>query len=214
MIEAVLFDMDGVLVDSEELIFLSAKKMFAEHGARVKREDFIPYIGTGEDSYLGNVAKKYLPDFNLKQGKARTYEIYDELAGEKLTILPGVKQFIEKCRKKKLKTAVATSADEPKMKVNIREMHVNNNAFDVMVNGLDVQRKKPHPDIYLETAKRLNVKPAYCLVVEDAITGVEAAIAAGARCLALTTSYPAEKLSKADWICSTLEDAPEESLEW
>lgn len=58
MIRAVLFDMDGVLVDSEELIFLAAREMFREHGISVVKEDFIPFIGTGENSYLGNVAKR------------------------------------------------------------------------------------------------------------------------------------------------------------
>jgi len=214
MIEAVLFDMDGVLVDSEELIFKAAKKMFAGHGIQVTQDDFKPFIGTGEDSYLGNVAKKYKVPFNLDRDKFITYTLYDELAKEALKILPGVREFILKCKKMGLKLAVATSADEMKMLINLRELNLADGTFDATVNGLEVENKKPHPEIYLLAADKLGIEPKNCLVVEDAVTGIEAGKLAGCKTLGLTTSFTEKDLHDADWICENLSNVPDETLTW
>lgn len=210
MIEAVLFDMDGVLVDSEEIICKAAIQMFKEKGLTVKAEDFTPFIGTGEDRYLGGVAEKYNFPFNLLEDKDRTYKIYEEMASGSLQPLNGVKDFIEKCKDRNLKIAVATSADEVKMKINLNGIGLSEDTFDVLVNGLMIENKKPAPDIYLMAAELLNVKPENCLVVEDAVNGIEAGKAAGAKCLGLTTSFSAAELKEADWIARDLADAPEE----
>ncbi|MFO7655588.1 MAG: HAD-IA family hydrolase [Bacteroidales bacterium] len=214
MLKAVLFDMDGVLVDSEEIIFLAAKQMFQEHGIYVERNDFKPFIGTGENNYLGGVAKKYGFAIDIERDKARTYEIYSQIAPEKLTILPGVEAFINKCKAKKLKLALATSTDEVKMAVNLRAAELYYGVFDVTVNGLEVENKKPHPEIYLKAANKLNVEPFECLVVEDAVNGIEAAKAAGAKCLAVTTSFSETELAKADWIVKNLSYVSENVLNW
>lgn len=211
---AVLFDMDGVLVDSERFISAAAIRMFEEHGVRVKEEDFLPFVGTGENRYIGGVAEKYGVRFELERAKARTYEIYAGLVRGKLRALPGAVEFVNRSRARGLACAVATSADRVKLEVNLREIGLPADTFDALVNGLDVERKKPHPDIYLEAARRLGVEPGRCLVVEDAVSGVTAAKAAGARCLALTTSFPAERLTDADWTVGTLAEAPEAAISW
>lgn len=204
MIEAVLFDMDGVLVDSEKFICEAAISMFKELGLAVKEEDFLPFVGAGENAYLGGVADKYSLDFDLTIGKKRTYDIYLEIIKGKLNCLPGVVKFINECRNRNLKIAVATSADYIKMNANLEEIGLPPQTFDAVINGLQVERKKPFPDIYELAASIIGVKPKNCLVVEDAVNGIEAAKAAGAKCLALTTSFPKELLKDADWIISDL----------
>ncbi|MDR2041335.1 MAG: HAD family phosphatase, partial [Tannerella sp.] len=82
--------------------------------------------------------------------------------------------------------------------------------FDATVNGLQVTHKKPSPEIYLTAARKLDVAPSHCLVVEDALNGIQAAKAAGMYCLALTTTFDAEQLRGADLICSDLSEAPED----
>ncbi len=203
-IKAVLFDMDGVLVDSEEFICKSAINMFKELGLTVTEEDFKPFVGAGENAYLGGVANRYLLDFDLTHGKKRTYEIYLEMIKGKLKCLPGVVEFIKECRDRGLKIAVATSADYIKMNANLEEIGLQKETFDAVVNGLQVERKKPFPDIYELAASLIGVKPENCLVVEDAVNGIEAAKAAGAKCLALTTSFSRELLQDADWIITDL----------
>lgn len=211
-IKAIIFDMDGVLVDSEELIFLAAYQMFRENGIIVSREDFIPYIGTGEDSYLGNVAKKYGFNIDLKKHKARTYEIYAELAKEKLIVLPGVHEFIEKCKKYNLKLAIATSADKVKVDINLKTIGLPENIFDVITHGEEVINKKPNPEIYEKTINKLALQPDECIVIEDAINGIKAAKGAGAKCIALTTSFPEDSLKEADWVYKNLLEIPDDII--
>ena len=214
MIECVIFDMDGVLVESEEFMRQAAIRMFAERGLTVQAEDFEPFVGSGENSYLGGVAKKYGFPFDLERDKARAYALYGEKAHGRLAPLPGVHEFFARCRDRNLLLALATSADEVKLHINLRELNLPEGTFAALVNGLDVERRKPHPDIFLLAAEKAHVPIAHCLVVEDAVNGVAAAKAAGARCLALTTSFPAEKLAGADWISSTLADAPDAAINW
>jgi len=214
LIKGILFDMDGVLVDSEEYICRAAIKMFEQKGLKVKPDDFLPFVGKGENAYIGGVAEKYNFPVDIDEVKKITYDIYAKLVEGKLNALPGVFEFIEKAKSKGLKLAVATSADKVKMEVNLKNIGLNSEKFDATVNGLEVENKKPHPDIFLHAANKLGLLPEFCLVVEDAVSGVEAAKAAGSKCLALTTSFKKNELEKADWISNTLEDAPDECLEW
>jgi beta-phosphoglucomutase len=214
MIKGVLFDMDGVLLDSEEFITRAGMLMFKEKGFEVKESDFKPFTGMGENRFLGGVAEKYNIPFELEKDKARAYAIYAQISHGRLKPLPGVREFIEKCRQKKLKLAVATSADEVKMRINLRETGLSEKLFDVLVNGLEVQHKKPHPEIYLLAAHRLGLDPANCLVVEDAISGMKSARAAGCKCLAITSSFSAGDFTEADWIVKDLSEAPEACLNW
>jgi HAD superfamily hydrolase (TIGR01509 family) len=214
MIKAVLFDMDGVLLDSEKYITLAGVELFKEKGYRVKFEDFKEFTGMGEDRFLGGVAEKYDIPFDVNKDKARAYEIYGDLVKGKLQPLPGVLNFLQKCRDKSLKTAVATSADKTKMIINLNEIGLSEKEFDTTINGLEVKNKKPHPEIFENAAKKLEVFASECLVVEDAVSGVKAAKSAGCRCLALTTSFTGEDLDEADWISGDLSDAPDECLNW
>ncbi len=211
---AVLFDMDGVLLDSEAYICRAGMEMFLEKGYEVAPEDFIPFTGMGENRYLGGVAAKRGIPFEVEKDKARTYEIYARMVKGKLTLLPGVRDFIKKCRDRGLKMALASSADRIKIDINLRETGIPSDTFQTVVSGLDIEKKKPAPDVFLKAAANLEVAPSRCLVVEDAVSGVAAGKAAGARVLALTTSFKTEELSQADWIAATLAEADSLVLEW
>ena len=214
MIKGVIFDMDGVLVDSEPYICEAAMRMFAERGFTVSPEDFLPYVGAGEERYVGGVAEKYGLVADLKEIKDRTYEIYGEIVRGRLEPLAGVREFIEKARSRGLRLAVASSADRVKVGINLREIGITEETFDAVVCGLDVGKKKPDPEIFLAAAAKLGLAASECLVVEDAVNGVAAAKAAGMKCLGLTTSFTAEQLAGANWIANDLADAPEEVLDW
>jgi HAD superfamily hydrolase (TIGR01509 family) len=210
----IIFDMDGVLVDSEEFICKAACLMFAELGLRVKPDDFVPFIGTGENRYLGGVAEKYQFSIDIDAIKKRTYDIYLDIIRGELKPLPGVKTFIEQCRRQGRSLAVASSADRRKVDGNLREIGLSTDLFSTVITGEDVVHKKPDPEIFLLAARRLQLNPAHCLVIEDAVSGVAAAKAAGAKCLALTTSFSREKLLKADFFAPNLADVPQEAILW
>jgi len=213
-LRGVIFDMDGVLVASEPFIAEAASKMFAEKGHDVKPEEFHPFVGMGEDRFIGGPAEARGIPLDPVKDKARTYALYLELIRGKLQPLPGVREFVARCREKGLSLAVASSADAIKVEGNLREIGLPASTFDVLVNGSEVERKKPAPDIFLEAARRLGLDPSACLVIEDAIAGVAAARTAGSRCLALSTSFPREKLAGADWVVPDLSEAPREVLDW
>jgi beta-phosphoglucomutase len=210
----VVFDMDGVLVDSEPFIAEAAIRMFAEKGATVRPEEFRPFVGTGEDRFLGGVAEARGLPFDPARDKARTYELYLGLIPGRLHPLAGAREFVADCRRRGLKLAVASSADAIKVAGNLRELGMSDATFDAVVTGSDVARKKPAPDLFLEAIRRLGLDPSSCLVIEDAIAGVAAARAAGARCLGLTTTFTPEQLSAADWIAPDLANVPPGVLDW
>jgi beta-phosphoglucomutase len=206
--------MDGVLVDSEPFICKAAMMMFAELGAKVLPEDFLPFVGMGENRYIGGVAENHGVKVDIEKVKARTYEIYEIIVRGKLSPLPGVHEFIAECRKKGLKLALATSADRVKMEVNLREIGLSPGSFHSIITGLDVENKKPFPDIYIKAAGSIGLKPRECLVVEDAVSGIKAGKSAGCRCLAVTSSFDPSALYEADWICESLLKVPGEVLNW
>ncbi|MCX7024798.1 MAG: HAD-IA family hydrolase [Spirochaetes bacterium] len=193
-----LFDVDGVLVDSERFIALAAVRMFAElHGVAVDPAEFAPFIGTGEGRYLGGVAAAHGIDLDVEKAKARTYALYFEVIRGRLRTVPGAVELVRALRAAGARIAIATSADRGKLDANLREAGLCDGDFDAVLTGLDVERKKPFPDIYLEAARRIGVPPEDCLVIEDAPEGILAGIAAGARCAGVSTSFPAERLFEA-----------------
>jgi beta-phosphoglucomutase len=214
MIRGVLFDMDGVLADSEQYISKAAIMMFRELGLTVKPEDFKPFVGTGENRYIGGVAEKYGLKIDIEKVKSRTYQIYTEIIKGNIKPLPGSIDFVRSCLSRGFKIAVATSTDKIKMEANLWEIGIPSTIFNATVNGLEVEKRKPSPDIYILASRKIGLKPEECLVVEDAVSGIKAAKSAGCRCLALTTSFNRSLLLEADWICNNLADVPEESLNW
>lgn len=196
--KAYLYDMDGVLCDSEAFIAEAACQWFkAKHGVQVKPSDFEPFVGTGEDCYIGGVAKKYGVPLNLPVDKQEVYDIYAQIVPGRMTPIAGVVPFIQAARKHGAHQAVATSADPFKMKVNLAALGLQEADFDACVTGADVERKKPAPDIFWAAAKACGVQPSDCTVFEDAVNGVTAAKAAGMRCVAIASFFDPDTLRNA-----------------
>ena len=197
---AVIFDMDGVLTDSEPLICAAAMEMFKELGVTVQPEDFHPFVGTGENRYLGGVAEKYGLVLDIVKAKARTYEIYLAMVPLQLQALPGAIELVRKCRAAGYRCAIASSADRIKIEANLNKIGLPSNTWQAIVTAEDVERRKPDPAIFLMAASRLGVSPSQCTVVEDAVNGIAAAKAAGMRCVGVATTFPAKLLDQADLV--------------
>jgi len=185
--------MDGVLTDSEPIINAAAIEGLKEFGVPAKPDDFLPFVGMGEDRYIGGVAELYGKTYTLAM-KRRVYEIYLKMLPDLIKPFPGVLDMISLLSSRGIKMAVASSADRIKIEANISGIGVKLETFQVIVVGEDIAMKKPAPDIYLAAAKRMNVLPENCCVIEDAINGITAAKTAGMRCVAVEHSFPASKL--------------------
>jgi HAD superfamily hydrolase (TIGR01509 family) len=211
-IRAAIFDMDGVLTDSEPLIKAAAIEMFRQMGLNVRPADFEPFIGTGEDRYIGGVAELYGFPLELAAAKRRTYEIYLDLVPKSLKAFMGGAQLVQACRNAGLRMAVASSADRVKVHANLAHIELPIEKWDAIVTGESVARKKPAPDIFLKAALDLGVPDGACVVIEDAVNGIQAALAAGMRCVAVAQSFPAERLAAAHVIRPTIADVTLEDL--
>jgi HAD superfamily hydrolase (TIGR01509 family) len=201
---AVIFDMDGVLTDSEPLINQAAIAMFEEQGLGVRPEDFRPFVGAGEDRYIGGVAERYHWALDLPAAKRRTYEIYLELVPSRLRAFPGAQALVGACRAAGLRLAVASSADRVKVVANLNQIGLPPETWDCILTAEAVKAKKPAPDIFLGAAARLGLAPNQCVVVEDAVNGVQAAKAAGMRCLAVAQTFSPAQLGAADLVRLTI----------
>ncbi|KAM5561005.1 protein SUPPRESSOR OF QUENCHING 1, chloroplastic [Rosa sericea] len=199
-VSAVLFDMDGVLCNSEEPSRRAAVEVFAEMGVETTVEDFVPFGGTGEANFLGGVAAvKGVKGFDTEAAKKRFFEIYlDKYAKPDSGIgYPGALELVTQCKSKGLKVAVASSADLIKVKANLAAANLPLSLFDAIVSADAFENLKPSPDIFLAASKILDVIPSECIVIEDALAGVQAANAAKMRCIAVKTTLSEEALMSA-----------------
>lgn len=212
--KGIIFDMDGVLLDSEPYIIRAVTQMFDEFGLKIIPEDFHPFTGTGEKNCILRMAENYKFSINLEKAIARTYDIYLELIKGKLAPLSGAKEFIAYSTQLGKKISIATSADMRKVAGNLAEIKIPLQTFDAIVTVNNVTHTKPAPDIFLLAAEKMGLKAAECLVVEDALSGIQAAKTAGARSLAITSSFTHEVLTGADFYAPDLAHVPKEAINW
>ena len=203
---AVLFDCDGVLVDSEALLAKQAAKMLNEKGIPAKPEDFVNFIGTGEDRYLEGVIELYDGTYDPAL-KRDLYTHYLAAAPTELQEVKGAKALVETLLKRSIRVAVASAADKIKVDANLSAFGIEEDGFDAVISGSDVEKKKPHPDIYLKAARAVGVKPEHCIVVEDAEAGIQSAKAAGMFAIGITTAVSKERLfaAGADQVVDTID---------
>jgi beta-phosphoglucomutase len=195
MFDAVLFDMDGVLCDSEPFVAASAIEMLRRtYGVIVAREDFLPFVGAGEDRYIAGGAARHGVTVEIARDKALMYAIYLELISGALEPIAGAREFIAGLRGAGLRLALATSSDRPKLDGNLAAIGIPEDTFDALVSGEHVVNKKPDPEIFLRAVDALGLPAERCLVVEDARNGVIAGRAAGCAVLGIASSQPASAL--------------------
>lgn len=190
----VIFDMDGVLINSEPVTMSAASAALAEIGIAASRCDFEAYIGAGEEKFITEPCKKHGKEQLAPDAVRRLYEIYDELVEDRLTVFPGVHEALASLKRQNLSLAIASSSSRHKLTSSLRAAKIPEGLFEIIVSGSDMSEKKPSPEIYITTMKKLGAHPEECLIVEDALTGVRAAKSAGASCLAVTTSFSCEEL--------------------
>ncbi|MEA4823710.1 MAG: HAD-IA family hydrolase [Clostridiaceae bacterium] len=210
-INAVLFDMDGVLVDSEAIMLLGAQEALSEWGIKAIPSDFVPFIGAGEDRFVGGVAELHGVPY-VKDMKKRAYERYAYHAAHTDIVIPGAADMLRELIAGGVKIALCSSADWVKVEINIRALGLTPDDFGAVLTGESVERKKPFPDIYLAGAKALDVDPSACVVVEDAVNGILAGHAAGAKVIGVTTSFTREQLidrANPEWIIGSIADVAE-----
>lgn len=207
MPKAMIFDVDGVVADTEALNARASVMMFAElYGVQVQASDFVRFVGTGDERYVEGVAEQYGVTIDTAAAVQRRKDnFFRLLAKEPLPAMPGVLELVQAARDDaEWRVAIATSGNKDKQFPVITGTGLCLDWFDAVITGDDVSRKKPDPQIYLVTAERLGVEPGKCVVFEDAPAGVMAAKTAGMRCVAVTSSVSRDQLTRADVIVDSL----------
>lgn len=194
--KAVLFDMDGVLIDSGYAMREASLNMLKEcYGISGKHKDFYPFTGMGEKAYIGGVSAKYGVPYEDAM-KEKAYAAYGKEFRHLIKTYDGICDLIYYLKEKGYKVAVASSADRVKVVINIETIGLKPDDFDAVLTGSDTEKKKPDPEIYLLAAKAVGIEPSGCIVVEDAISGIKAAENAGMACIGVATTFDEETLKK------------------
>lgn len=211
----IIFDMDGVLVDSEDAMKTTSIESLRRFGINPQKDDFVEFTGMGEDAFIGGVAGKHGLEYNTEM-KDYAYMLYVEKARELVYVYPGVKNVISSVKQKGCKIAVASAADLIKVKTNLACIGIDEGFFNAFVTGSDVKNKKPDPEIFLKAAEDLGVKPENCMVLEDAKSGIAAAKSAGMSCIGITTAFSHDELTitKADFVVGDIKEALVKINEW
>lgn len=204
----IIFDMDGVLVDSEDAMKTTSIKSLERFGIKPKKEDFVEFTGMGEDAFIGGVAGKHGLEYKTEM-KEYAYMLYVENARELVYVYPGVKNVITAVKQKGCKIAVASAADLIKVRTNLACIGIEEDFFNTFVTGSDVTHKKPHPEIFQKAAANMGIEPADCIVLEDAKSGIAAAKSAGMTCIGITTAFSHGELvaTEADFVVADIAEA-------
>ncbi len=214
-----IFDVDGVIADTEAVNARVSIKVFADlFGMEgVVREDFEAGLGRGAEEYVKAGARVHGLELTYEQVEQAT-QLRQEyflniLAEEPLPPFPGVMEIMDEAMQREdFRVAIATSGTLEKSRAVLNAVGVPYRKM-VYVNGNDVKHKKPNPELFLIAAERIGIEPAQCVVIEDAPNGIQAAKAAGAKCIAVTNSTTAAKLTKADLVCDSLEKIDLETIQ-
>ncbi|MCX7963905.1 MAG: HAD family phosphatase [Candidatus Sumerlaea chitinivorans] len=211
----VIFDNDGVLVDSEHISLKAYRQAIREQGVELREEDDARYCGLTDADIIRDMREVYGADLDLERFSSRKRELYFELAAAAgaMRVFDGVRELLELLRANKIPYALASSGSREKILFNLRLANLLE-YFDVpaefqgravqardaacrtgiIVSGEDFHRGKPDPEIFLCAAERLGLSPAQCVIIEDSINGLKAARAAGAIAVGVANTFPAEML--------------------
>ncbi len=217
MLNAIIFDFDGVIIDAEPLHLKAFQLTLREEGINLTAKDYYDkYLALDDKTCLAMVLKDNSINFDRVLIDAlilRKSRYYDKFIRENLVIFPGVVDFI---RKTYGKYALAIGSGALRNEIEfILEYAGIRRQFEIIVCADDVENCKPNPEVFMKALERINkhdstksriIYPYECLVIEDSIAGIKAAHYAGMKCLAVTNSYPSEKLSEADMIVRSLEE--------
>jgi beta-phosphoglucomutase family hydrolase len=204
--KAVIFDMDGVLVDSEPLHFKAWQALVEQTGASYQESDHHEFRGRSGTYVATTVAKRYKIEKSVSEMLKETEHNLFLFLKEHAPIRPGVKEFLKYLKEHKIPCAVASSSTSTAIS-HVLDLLDLSGYFQSITCGQDVEHSKPAPDIFLLAAKRLNVQPADCLVIEDSENGVNGAKAAGMTCVAVPClATMSHDLSKADYLINNLSE--------
>jgi beta-phosphoglucomutase family hydrolase len=204
--------MDGVIADTGAVHFAAWRQIMAELGRPFDEADFRRIFGIVNPDAIRLLLGETISSHEIARISERKETLFREAVRGYVSLLPGVKTWLERLRLQGYRQAIASSAPRPNIEVLLQVLNIGL-YFQATVSADDVTKGKPDPTIFLRAAAALGVSPSRCIVVEDAVAGVQAARRAGMVCLAVATTQPAEKLSGANLVVKRLTDLADDAFE-
>jgi len=194
-----MFDMDGVIAQTEQFHFLSTQMVMKDLGFDLPDSYISGYIGVAEKETWQNLMKKYSFTDDITKLVQLKEKYFKKLVEEHVEPTEFFVEFSNYLLDNKIKAALVSSSNKIMIDMVLKKIGYSN-YFDLIISEDDVVNKKPDPEPYLLALERINLKPEECIVIEDSFHGVKAAKLAGIKVIALTTSFSRDKLNEADYI--------------
>ncbi|MBZ9691718.1 HAD family hydrolase [Clostridium sp. M14] len=196
---AFIFDMDGVIIDSEPIHRQVHGEIMNTLGINISKGELALYAGATNEYIFTKLKERY----GIKKSVSELMDcksklIINKVKEESLEPINGIRELLNALRKNNIKTAIGSSSPRSLIEAVIDKFNLHD-AFDCIVSGEEVERSKPYPDVYIEVSKKLGINPEKCIVVEDSHNGVQAAKSAGMKCIGFdNVNSGNQDLSKAD----------------
>ena len=206
--DAVLWDMDGVLVDSEPMHVEMARTLFARYGVDYTDEENAKHFGRTDAEMIRDMVAQHGLAVAVEELVQQRAELVVKRTWENPNAMDGVPDVLRALHGAGYRFALASSSAMVVIEATLGALAIRE-LFDVVVSGLSIGRGKPAPDVFLEAARQLRVPPARCLVVEDSRNGLLAAKAAGMTCVSIPCAATrAENFAEADYKLGSLRELP------
>jgi HAD superfamily hydrolase (TIGR01509 family) len=207
-VDGIVFDMDGLMLDTEPLYKAAWQRASAELGYKLDDPSYLKLVGRPTEECYQDLRAQFGERFPFDVFRSRWAELWRDAADEGIPTKPGLHELLAFIEERGLPAAVATSSDVDYASFSLQQAGLAHR-FDVVVTGDQVARGKPAPDIYLEAARRLGVEPQCCIALEDSEAGIVAAAAAGMVALLVPdlTRPSAVAVQAAYRVCDSLRDA-------
>ena len=203
-IKGILWDMDGVLVDTGDFHYQAWSTTLNQYQIPYSREKFNETFGMNNWSILALLLGPQLDQDTYIKISNQKEESFREVIRGKVKLLPGALETLEYLHSRGMRQAIASCAPPENIAALVDELQLRDH-FEAVVSGY-AMAGKPAPDVFLAAADAIHISPHECLVIEDAVTGVKGAKRAGMACLAVTNTHPAKSLGEADRVVDSLEE--------
>lgn len=207
-LKTILFDMDGVVIDSEKLHLRAMGLTLEQHGIKYSQSFLNDYVGRSDESFFRYVYENMDNTHSMEELLEEKNAFFEDLLKE-LKYVEGFTDFIQKVKSIKLQAGLVTSSSLFTVRKVDKLLNLTS-FFDIVITEEDTQKHKPNPEPYLLALENLGADHRSTLIIEDSINGILAGKAAGCRVAGLTTSFDAATLQDAgaDWVINSFSDLP------